>query len=227
MNPYTMYKCAAEKDNQFYSNRLARDVGMGIATGVTARTLKDIADPLVKKRDKRGLALAGLAGLAGLARFGYEARGIYDAYKQYATRPEKTASALGDRDTLANALALQNIQRSRLKDDLEAYGFTDRSAAEKYRAEKKKSNRAALQGVGLGIVSPIAGGLIAGLHPTRLRDNIATGAFLGGMAGALGLLGKSMYHRSKMHDIYDEAYLDSLGPAKTASALETFVATIR
>ena len=84
----------AEKDNQFYSNRLARDVGMGIGAGVAAETLKTIADPLVEKRDKRGLALAGLAGLAGLARFGYEARGIYDAYKQYATRPEKTASAL-------------------------------------------------------------------------------------------------------------------------------------
>lgn len=84
----------AEKDNQFYSNRLARDVGMGIATGVTAKTLKSIADPLVKKRDKRGLTLAGLAGLAGLARLGYGTRGIYDAYKQYATRPEKTASAL-------------------------------------------------------------------------------------------------------------------------------------
>lgn len=84
----------AEKDNQFYSNRLARDVGMGIGTGVAAQTLKAIADPLVKKRDKRGLALAGLAELAGLAHFGYGARGIYDAYKQYATRPEKTASAL-------------------------------------------------------------------------------------------------------------------------------------
>lgn len=84
----------AEKDNQFYSNRLARDVGMGIGAGVAAHTLKDIADPLVKRRDPLGLTLAGLAGLAGLARFGYEARGIYDAYKQYATRPEKTASAL-------------------------------------------------------------------------------------------------------------------------------------
>ena len=141
---------------------------------------------------------------------------------------EKTASALGDRDTLANALALQNIQRSRLRDNSEAYGFTDRSAAEKYRAEKKKSNRAALQGVGLGLATPLAAALAVGSeHPTSLREGLGIGMLLGGTAGALGLLGKSMYHRSKMHDIYDEAYLDSLGPAKTASALETFVATIR
>ena len=73
-------KTAADKDNQFYSNRLSRDVGMSVGLNF-ASALARPASPAVA---------AGLKLLSA----GYGARGMYDAYKQYATRPEKTASAL-------------------------------------------------------------------------------------------------------------------------------------
>ena len=190
-----MYKCAAEKDNQFYSNRLARDVGMGIATGVTARTLKDIADPLVKKRDKRGLALAGLAGLAGLARFGYEARGIYDAYKQYATRPEKTAAATSQtlssshtEPTHEDYVARRNHALTRASLGFLLNGATLAAAAHQFEKDRSAA------GTALALA------------------NIPMGAYTG-YQGIRGL--------------YNMMKADSTVPTKTASALETFVATIR
>ena len=73
-------KTAADKDNQFYSNRLSRDVGMSVGLNF-ASNLARPASPAVA---------AGLKLLSG----GYGVRGVYDAYKQYATRPEKTASVL-------------------------------------------------------------------------------------------------------------------------------------
>lgn len=95
MNPYYLYKCAAEKDNQFYSDRLARDVGMGFGMGLTTAALNNAAIPLwLKGHTNLALAAGGLGTLTGLAGLGYSARGLYDAYKQHATRPEKTASAL-------------------------------------------------------------------------------------------------------------------------------------
>ena len=95
MNPYYLYKCAAEKDNQFYSDRLARDVGMGFGMGLGSAALSSAAIPLgLKGHTNLALAAGGLGTLAGLAGLGYSARSLYDAYKQHATRPEKTASAL-------------------------------------------------------------------------------------------------------------------------------------
>lgn len=95
MNPYYLYKCAAEKDNQFYSDRLARDVGMGFGMGLGSAALSSAAIPLgLKGHTNLALAAGGLGTLTSLAGLGYGVRGLYDAYKQYATRPEKTASAL-------------------------------------------------------------------------------------------------------------------------------------
>lgn len=95
MNPYQLYKYAAENDNQFYSNRLSRDIGMGFGAGLAACALNTAAVPLaLKGHANLALAAGGLRSLAGLAGAGYGIRGLYDAYKQYATRPEKTASAL-------------------------------------------------------------------------------------------------------------------------------------
>lgn len=95
MNPYQLYKCAADKDNQFYSNRLSRDVGMGFGMGLASGALNSAAIPLgLKGHTNLALAAGGLGTLTGLAGLGYSARSLYDAYKQHATRPEKTASAL-------------------------------------------------------------------------------------------------------------------------------------
>ena len=95
MNPYQLYKCAADKDNQFYSNRLSRDIGMGLGMALASGALNSAAVPLaLRGHTNLALAAGGLGSLTGLAGLGYGARGMYDAYKQYATRPEKTASAL-------------------------------------------------------------------------------------------------------------------------------------
>lgn len=95
MNPYYLYKCAADKDSQFYSNRLSRDIGMGFGMGLASGALNRAAIPLgLKGHTNLALAAGGLGSLAGLAGTGYGVRGLYDAYKRYATRPEKTASAL-------------------------------------------------------------------------------------------------------------------------------------
>lgn len=95
MTPYNLYKYAADKDNQFYSNRLARDVGMGFGMGLASGALNSAVIPLeLKGHTNLALAAGGLGTLTGLAGLGYGVRGLYDAYKQHATRPEKTASAL-------------------------------------------------------------------------------------------------------------------------------------
>lgn len=194
---------ARSEENQKYSDRLVRDVGMSSTTGVAANLLGSAAIAASGRGKSRlALGLGAGAAAAGLASLGYGARGLYDAYNQTKTRPEKTASA---EEIYAEKLA--SVQETGVTPDeaymaaeaavemyndaLEKQAFAEEmwAQADSYFAtlEKQAGEYAPVAGSTLGAAAGATAGLAAAQRflagrPIAQAAVTATGAALGAAA---------------------------------------------